>query len=89
MIGELAKTPAFNALFGRLISGSEAKPGIGKRVFNHILETFGETEGANYENMKSHTVPGKHLELSDVLSEHTCRKMLRVTLMPLFFRKWD
>ena len=65
MIGELAKTPAFNALFGRLISGSEAKPGIGKRVFNHILETFGETEGANYENMKSHTVPGKHLELSD------------------------
>ena len=66
MIGELSKTPAFNALFGRLITGSEAKPGVGKRVFDHLLQAFGPTDGgADYESMKSHAIPGQHLELSD------------------------
>ena len=67
MIGELSKTPAFNMLFGRIISGSAAKPGVGKRAFEHILQAFSPTDGAgaSYETMNSHTLPGQHLETQE------------------------
>lgn len=43
MVTELSKTPAFQKLFGRINSGSAAKPGPGRRAFEHLLDTFGET----------------------------------------------
>ena len=65
MIKELSRTPAFNMLFGRIISGSEARPGVGKRAFQHILETFGKDHEVGFDNMRSHAVPGAHLETLD------------------------
>lgn len=66
MIGELSRTPAFNMLFGRIISGSAASPGVGKRAFQHILEAFGgDDDSMSFENMNSHTIGGDHLETED------------------------
>ena len=66
MINELAKTPAFNLLFGRSNSGSAAKPGVGKRAFQHILDTFGGKEGGtSFSDLTSHTVAGDHLRTED------------------------
>ena len=57
LIDELAQTPAFNMLFGRIISGTKARPGVGKRAFQHILDAFGKDHEVGFENMRSHAVP--------------------------------
>ena len=65
MIKELSRTPAFNMLFGRIISGSAARPGVGKRAFQHILDTFGKDHDVGFDAMSGHAIPGKHLETLD------------------------
>ena len=59
MIQELSKTPAFVKLFGRINSGTAARPGIGKRAFEHLINAFGGED--SYNTLKDHAVPGAKL----------------------------
>tara|TARA_Y100000004_G_scaffold62920_1_gene70463 strand:+ start:351 stop:2702 length:2352 start_codon:yes stop_codon:yes gene_type:complete len=60
LVTELAKTPAFHFMFGRVGSGGErATPP--KRMFQHLLEQFG---GDNFSDARTHVVAGPHMKMS-------------------------
>lgn len=60
LITELAKTPAFHFMFGRVGAGG-ARPTPPSRMFQHLLEQFG---GDNFEDTSSHVTAGPHMKMS-------------------------
>ena len=59
---------AFQKLFGRINSGSEAKPGPGRRAFQHLLEAFGgDTDSGEptFDALNTHVRHCHHLDAED------------------------
>ncbi len=68
LLGELGRTSALTALFGRLKSGGQTRPNSGARIFNHLLDAFGgdpDEEGnrTKYDNLMQHALQGQHVPL--------------------------
>ena len=61
LVKELARTPAFHFMFGRVKAGG-SRPTPSSRMFQHLLEQFG---GDNFDDAKSHVTAGPHMRMPD------------------------
>ena len=70
MVSELAATPAFTFMFGRI----DAKNSAGADLYQYLMDEYGSPEeGLDYAQMSKHVTHGPHVVLSDgtTLHEHS------------------
>ena len=70
MVSELAATPAFTFMFGRI----DAKNSAGADLYQYLMDEYGSPEeGLDYAQMSKHVTHGPHVRLSDgtTLHEHS------------------